>query len=179
MRIADLVEQRNAPSWGLGRVSVKKNQQLRDTHYYYDSSAGEGIWGYDIDTGVDITHPDFEGRAVWGSNHIDSSDTDGHGHGTHVGGTMGSKTYGVAKKLKIIAVKVLGANGAGTNAAVVAGIDWSVNHAKQHGMLEKSVMNLSLGGGVNAATNMAVANAHKAGMHVAVAAGNERVSPLT
>ncbi|KAI1911198.1 Secreted subtilisin-like serine protease sub5 [Ophidiomyces ophidiicola] len=170
VKLNDLVEQPNAPTWGLGRIS---NKRVGISNYFYDSSAGEGIWAYDVDTGVDISHPEFEGRAIWGSNHVDKDDTDGHGHGTHVGGTIGSKTYGVAKKAKIIAVKVLSASGSGSNSGVIAGIDWSVNHARQANMISKSVMNLSLGGGRSDATNMAVANAFKAGMHVAVAAGND------
>ncbi|EEP80328.1 hypothetical protein UREG_05170 [Uncinocarpus reesii 1704] len=170
VKIADIIEQPNAPTWGLGRVS---NRQVGINDYFYDRSAGAGIWAYDVDTGVDIRHPDFEGRAVWGSNHVDRSNTDGHGHGTHVGGTIGSRTYGVAKRARIIAVKVLDSRGSGSNSGVIAGIDWSVNHARQNNMQTRSVMNLSLGGGRSAASNMAVANAQRAGLHVAVAAGND------
>ncbi|WEW60883.1 Secreted subtilisin-like serine protease sub5 [Emydomyces testavorans] len=176
VKVGAYVEQKSSPSWGLGRVSHMKNGV---ESYYYDDSAGEGVWAYDIDTGVDITHPEFEGRAIWGSNHIDKDDKDAHGHGTHVGGIMGSKTYGVAKKIKVVAVKVLGANGAGTYASVVAGVDWSVNHAKENNALDKAVLNLSLGGGISAALNMAVANAVKAGTMVAAAAGNENADANT
>lgn len=173
MKIGALVEQPNAPNWGIGRVS---HRVKGDSTYVYDSSAGEGVWAYDIDTGVDITHPDFEGRAVWGSNHVDQDNTDGHGHGTHVGGIIGSKTYGVAKKAKIIAVKVLNARGSGSTSGVIAGIDWAVNNAKENNMASKAVINLSLGGAKSTTSNMAVANAASAGLFVAVAAGNDNVS---
>ncbi|EAS27902.3 subtilisin-like protease [Coccidioides immitis RS] len=170
VRLTELVEQPDAPTWGLGRVS---HQEPGNMDYVYDDTAGDGVWAYDIDTGVDIEHPDFEGRAVWGSNHVDDDDTDGNGHGTHVGGTIGSLTYGVAKKVRIIAVKVLDARGSGSNSGVIAGIDWSVNHAMENNVAERAVINLSLGGARSDTTNMAVANAVQAGLHVAVAAGND------
>ncbi|KAK2734220.1 Secreted subtilisin-like serine protease sub5 [Myotisia sp. PD_48] len=165
-----ITEQPNAPSWGLGRVS---NRARGSRNYVYDDSAGAGVWMYDVDTGVDINHSEFTGRAVWGSNHVDSSNRDGHGHGTHVGGTMGGTSYGIAKKAKIIAVKVLDDRGSGSISGIVAGINWSVNNARQNNVLAKSVMNMSLGGGSTASLNQAAAQAVSAGMFVAVAAGND------
>ncbi len=97
--------------WGLARLS---NTSPSSTTYTYDDSAGEGVCAYVVDTGIDVTHPDFEGRATFVSNQVDDDDTDGNGHGTHVAGTIGSATYGVAKKVSLYAVKVLDADGSGT-----------------------------------------------------------------
>lgn len=102
--------QENAP-WGLARIS---SDAPGGTTYTYDDTAGAGTCAYILDTGVDISHPEFDGRAVWGANFADSNDGDVQGHGTHVAGTVGGTTYGVAKSTSIIAVKVLGDDGSGT-----------------------------------------------------------------
>lgn len=102
--------QENA-DWGLARLS---SSDPGSTTYTYDDSAGEGTCAYVIDTGIYVEHEDFEGRATFLSNQVDSDNTDGNGHGTHVAGTIGSKTYGVAKKTQLFAVKVLDASGSGT-----------------------------------------------------------------
>nr|KMM71521.1 oryzin [Coccidioides posadasii RMSCC 3488] len=175
--ISEISVQKAAPSWGLPRISVKENQLSSNTDYFYDSSAGAGIWVYVVDTGVDIKHPDFEGRAVWGTSTVDRSKTDRLGHGTHVAGTIASKTYGVAKAVKIIAVKVF-KDRTTSYKNIIGGIDWAVKHAKKNNMLSKSVVNMSLGGGRSSALNMAAANAHKAGMFVAVSAGNTPVDAM-
>jgi subtilisin family serine protease len=105
------VSQSNAP-WGLARLSSKTKGT---TTYTYDDSAGAGTCSYIIDTGIYTAHSDFEGRAIWAANYADSSNSDGNGHGTHVAGTVGSKTYGVAKKTTLYAVKVLNAQGSGSS----------------------------------------------------------------
>ncbi|OLN89326.1 Cuticle-degrading protease [Colletotrichum chlorophyti] len=162
--------QRNAP-WGLARLS---STQPGGTTYSYDDSAGEGTCAYIVDTGIDIDHPDFEGRATFLANYADNSDTDGQGHGTHVAGTVGSKTYGVAKKTKLFAVKVLDDNGEGTNSGVIAGMDFVVaDAAGQEGCRNGIVVNMSLGGRTSTAVNQAAAAIVKAGHFLAVAAGNE------
>lgn len=99
-----------APStWGLARIS---NQDRGNTLYTYDDSAGSGTCVYVIDTGIATSHPEFEGRAAFLANFAgDGTNTDGNGHGTHCAGTIGSKTYGVAKKTQLYAVKVLDASG--------------------------------------------------------------------
>lgn len=104
---------------------------------------------------------------------------DGNGHGTHVSGTTGSNTYGVAKKTNIIGVKVLSSEGSGTNAQVLAGIDWAVNDMKSKGRVGKSVANLSLGGIFSPMTNAAAAEAVAQGLFMAVAAGNSGLPTIT
>ena len=99
----------SSSTWGLGRIS---HQAKGISSYTYDDSAGAGTCAYVIDTGISTTHPEFEGRATFLANYAgDGSNTDGNGHGTHCAGTIGSKTYGVAKKTKLYAVKVLDASG--------------------------------------------------------------------
>lgn len=104
------VSQTSAP-WGLGALSRKG---VSSTTYTYDDSAGAGTCAYVIDTGIYTAHSDFGGRATWLANYADSSNTDGNGHGTHVAGTIGGTKYGVAKKTKLYAVKVLNAQGSGS-----------------------------------------------------------------
>ncbi|KAJ5426193.1 alkaline serine protease [Penicillium sp. CMV-2018d] len=164
------VVQGNAPSWGLPRISSKKPGA---TDYTYDSTAGEGIVVYGVDTGIDIKHSDFGGRAKWGTNTVDSDNTDGNGHGTHTASTMVGSKFGVAKKATVVAVKVLGADGGGTNSGVIAGMEWAVKDAKSRGATGKSVMNMSLGGAFSRAMNDAAANVVKSGVFLSVAAGNE------
>jgi subtilisin family serine protease len=159
--------------WGLARIS---HRAAGATSYVYDESAGEGTCSYIIDTGIYVAHSQFEGRATWLANFIDSSNTDGAGHGTHVAGTVGGVTYGVAKKTQLFAVKVLDANGSGTISSVLAGIDFvaadAVNRTAAGGCPKGSVANMSLGGGKSESINSAAAAAVRAGVFFAVAAGN-------
>ena len=128
---------------------------------------------YGVDTGIDIKHSDFGGRAKWGTNTVDSDNTDGNGHGTHTASTMVGSKFGVAKKATVVAVKVLGADGGGTNSGVISGMEWAVKDAKSRGATGKSVMNMSLGGAFSRAMNDAAANVVKSGVFLSVAAGNE------
>lgn len=168
-----IVTQTKVPSWGLPRVSQKQNVDF--TKYFYDSSAGQGVTAYVIDTGINTSHKDFQGRATWGYNAADGVNEDGVGHGTHVAGTIGGATYGIAKKVSLIAVKVLGSDGSGTNSDVLKGIEWVISDAQSKGTAAKSVANMSLGGSYSAALNQAVEEAVSAGITFAVAAGNENV----
>ena len=96
------------------------------------------IEAYVIDTGVNIHHEEFEGRAVWGATiPYGDPDEDGNGHGTHVAGTIASKTYGVAKKAKIVAVKVLRSNGSGTMSDVLKGVEWAAEATEKEEAAEK------------------------------------------
>ncbi|KAF2491457.1 subtilisin-like serine protease-like protein PR1A [Lophium mytilinum] len=170
------VSQTGAP-WGLGRIShVAKGS----TTYVYDNSAGTGTCAYVIDTGIYVSHPEFEGRATFLANYAgDGQNTDGNGHGTHVAGTIGSKTYGVAKKTKLYAVKVLDASGSGTNSGVIAGINYAANDQKtRSGCVGTSVANMSLGGSKSTAVNSAAANAITAGLFLGVAAGNDGANAI-
>lgn len=159
-------------TWGLGRIS---HVNSGTSSYTYDDSAGANACVYVIDTGIQTSHPEFEGRATWLANYAgDGSNSDGNGHGTHCAGTIGSKTYGVAKKAKIFAVKVLDASGSGTNSGVIAGINYAANDQKtRSGCTNGAVGSLSLGGSKSTAVNSAAANAVTAGLFLAVAAGND------
>lgn len=95
-------------TWGLGRISQRN---YAANTYYYDTTAGAGTYGYVIDSGININHREFEGRASLGSNFVGGSHIDDAGHGTHVAGTIGGVTYGVAKKANLISVKVFGSSG--------------------------------------------------------------------
>ncbi|GAA0470860.1 S8 family peptidase [Streptomyces olivaceiscleroticus] len=160
--------QDDPPSWGLDRID--QEDTAGDKKYAYPDSAGEGVTAYVIDTGVRTTHKDFEGRATSGFDAVDNDDdaTDGNGHGTHVAGTIAGKAHGVAKKAKIVAVRVLDDQGSGTTEQVVAGIDWVTKNHKG-----PSVANMSLGGGADEALDAAVQKAIDSGVTFGVAAGNE------
>lgn len=160
--------QDNPPSWGLDRIDQADTQG--DKKYTYPDSAGEGVTAYVIDTGVRTSHKDFEGRASSGFDAVDGDNdaTDGNGHGTHVAGTIAGKAHGVAKKAKIVAVRVLDDQGSGSTEQVVAGIDWVTKNHKG-----PSVANMSLGGGADEALDAAVQKAVASGVTFAVAAGNE------
>ncbi|MCX5440402.1 MULTISPECIES: S8 family peptidase [unclassified Streptomyces] len=160
--------QDNPPSWGLDRID--QADTAGDKKYTYPDSAGEGVTAYVIDTGVRVSHKDFGGRATSGFDAIDNDDNadDGNGHGTHVAGTIAGEAHGVAKKAKIVAVRVLDNEGSGTTEQVVAGIDWVTKNHKG-----PSVANMSLGGGADEALDAAVQKAIASGVTFAVAAGNE------
>ncbi|MBT1096240.1 S8 family peptidase [Streptomyces sp. Tu102] len=165
VRLADTT-QTSAP-WGLDRID-QAALPLSGT-YTYPDSAGSGVTAYVIDTGVRITHQQISGRAAYGYDAVDGDTTasDGNGHGTHVATTIAGSTYGVAKKAKIVAVRVLDNSGSGTTAGVIAGIDWvTANHSGP------SVANMSLGGGASTTLDTAVRNSIASGVTYAVAAGN-------
>jgi subtilisin family serine protease len=158
--------------WGLSRISSREIDT--DGHYFYPPKGGTTVDVYIIDTGIYTAHTDFEGRATFGFK-SDSSwpSTDDAGHGTHVASTVGGKLYGVAKSVNLIAVKVLGGDGSGSTAGVIAGVDWAVKRRKASG--KNSVGNMSLGGGPSSLLNKAVNAASNAGVYMVVAAGNDNV----
>ena len=126
---------------------------------------------YIIDTGIRTTHSQFGGRASVHFDALGGNGQDCNGHGTHVAGTVGGSTYGVAKSVTLRAVRVLGCNGSGTNSGVIAGVNSvAQNHAA------RSVANMSLGGGASAALDSAINNLHNSGVSIVVAAGNSNAN---
>lgn len=157
-------------TWGITRISHKSRT---GTGYVYDTSAGEGTCSYVIDTGIYTSHSDFGNRAEFLANYADRDNTDGNGHGTHVAGTIGGTTYGVAKKTKLYAVKVLDASGSGTNSGVISGMNFVATDSRTRNCPKGAVANMSLGGGKSTAVNQAAAALVRAGVFLAVAAGND------
>ncbi|SIQ58784.1 S8 family peptidase [Micromonospora avicenniae] len=157
--------QPNPPSWGLDRID-QRNLPLNSSYTYPNTASN--VRAYIIDTGIRFTHNDFGGRAVSGYDAIDGGAADDcNGHGTHVAGTVGGSAYGVAKGVQLVGVRVLNCQGSGTNAQVVAGIDWVTANA-----VKPAVANMSLGGSANSAIDTAVTNSINSGITYAVAAGN-------
>ncbi len=156
------------PIWGLDRIDQRSNSL--NSMYFYQDLAGSDVWNYILDTGIDINNPEFEGRAFWGINVADSEPPEGciHPHGTHVAGTIGSKTYGVAKNTSLVSVKVLSCSGSGSVSGIIKALDWVAKQDKK-----KKVINMSLGGGKSNALNSAVEQITNLGVVVVVAAGNE------
>ena len=160
-------EQTNPPNWGLDR-----SDQARlplDRKYTYASKA-ENVNAYIIDTGINTGHRDFGGRASVGTDTVRDgrNGVDCNGHGTHVAGTVGGEAHGLAKGVKLFAVRVLDCQGSGTNAGVIGGVDWVTKNARK-----PAVANMSLGGGASSALDRAVKRSISAGVVYALAAGNE------
>ncbi len=159
---------RTPASWGLDRID-QPSRPLDDS-YSWPKSAGAGVTVYVIDTGVRITHKDFGGRARHGWDFVggDGTAADGNGHGPPVAATVAGTSFGVAKKAKVVSVRVLDDTGAGTIARVIAGIDLVTRNARK-----PAVANLSLGGGYNVQLDAAVRASIRSGVTYTVAAGNE------
>jgi subtilisin family serine protease len=156
-----------SPPWGLDRIDQRSLPLDRG---YGFLQTGAGVTAFVIDTGIRATHTQFGGRVSSGWDFVDgdANATDCAGHGTHVAGTIGGRTFGVAKSVTLVPVRVLDCDGGGYTSDVIAGIDWAVQHESG-----PSVINLSLGGGVSDQLDAAVAAAVAAGIPVVVAAGNE------
>jgi subtilisin family serine protease len=161
-------------TWGLGRLSHKAKGV---STYLYDSSAGTGTCAYIIDTGIFTAHPEFEGRATFVKNFdtVDGTDDDMFGHGTHVAGTIGSKSYGVAKNAKLFAMKVCNQFGSCDLSNVIAAITLTISDSKTRGCTNGVVINMSLGAPNSEWRSIKdiIKVATDAGIFVAVAAGNE------
>ncbi len=156
------------PSWGIDRID--QSALPLNNNYSYPNQAS-GVHAYILDTGIRQTHTEFAGRMS--TQRFDAitpggTAADCHGHGTHVAGTVGGTTYGVAKGVTLHAVRVLNCQGSGTWAQIISGLDWVAQNR-----VMPAVANMSLGGGASASIDNAVATLVSQGVFVAVAAGND------
>src|SRR5215203_144610 len=156
------------PPWGLDRID-QRNRPLNAIYTF--NFTGAGVRAYVIDTGIRATHSQFGGRASNVFDAFGGSGADCNGHGTHVAGTIGGSTYGVAKSSMPRGVRVLDCNGSGSNSGVIAGVDWVRNNR-----INPAVANMSLGGGASSALDTAVNNLANSGVPIAVAAGNSNTN---
>lgn len=179
----DILNNQTTVPWHLDRIS-KRDLPLDGTYPYSQSGSCHinsdiNIDTYIVDTGIDVEHSQFGGRAVWGNNFVDSKDTDCNSHGTHVAGLIGSNDYGVCKDANLYAVKVLDCEGSGSLSGVIKGVEWvyktHVTKTKTLSKTLKSIINMSLGGGFSKALNKAIEYGVKNNdnFYVVVAAGNE------
>ena len=168
--VVEAVVTQSNPPWGLDRLG-QRDLPLNQSYSY--TTTGAGVNAYVIDTGIRTTHTTFGGRAVTGFSAINDGrgTNDCNGHGTHVAGTIGGAQYGVAKAVRLFAVRVLSCTGSGSNSGVISGVDWvTSNHVKP------AVANMSLGGGASSALDTAVNNSIAAGVTYAIAAGNSNTN---
>jgi len=154
------------PDWGLDRID-QKNLPLDSAYSYLQT--GSGTTAYIVDTGILSTHQQFSGRVLSGYTAISDGNgtNDCHGHGTHVAGTVGGSTYGVAKNVSLVPIRILGCDGSGASSNVIAGLDWILKNGKK-----PAVVNMSLGGDANTSLDSAVENLFNNGYVMVVAAGN-------
>ncbi|MFV5472575.1 S8 family peptidase [Acinetobacter baumannii] len=154
------------PDWGLDRID-QKALPLNSTYSYLQT--GSGTTAYIVDTGILSSHQEFSGRVLSGYTAISDGNgtTDCNGHGTHVAGTVGGTTYGVAKNVNLVPIRILGCDGSGASSNVIAGLDWILKNGKK-----PAVVNMSLGGATSSSLDSAVENLFNNGYVMVVAAGN-------
>ena len=165
-QVMSVVTTQSGATWGIDRID--QHPLPLDGSYTYNAD-GTGVTAYIIDTGILFSHSEFGGRAVTGVDEVTAGGNaaDCNGHGTHVSGTVGGATYGVAKNVSLVAVRVLDCGGSGSTSGVIAGVDWvTANHRSP------AVANMSLGGGLSSTLDQAVANSIASGVTYGIAAGN-------
>jgi subtilisin family serine protease len=169
--VVNMVTTQTGATWGLDRID-QRDLPL-DGNYNYNAT-GSGVKAYIIDTGIRATHTQLAGRVISGFTAINDGlgTNDGNGHGTHVAGTVGGSTYGVAKNVTLVAVRVLDSSGSGTNSGVISGVDFVTS---DHQAGQPAVANMSLGGGISSALDTAVTNSINDGVTYAIAAGNDNL----
>jgi subtilisin family serine protease len=172
-RVVHIAATQKSPDWGLDRIDQRT---VTPSKAYTPMDDGDSVHAYVIDTGVRISHRDFGGRASYGIDYVDNDATaqDCNGHGTHVAGTIGGSTYGVAKKVRIVAVRVLDCSGEGDLYDVIQGVNWVTAHA-----VKPAVANMSMGGDRSTSLEAAVQRSINSGVTYVVAAGNENVNAAT
>ena len=158
----------SSATWGIDRID-QRALPLSGTYTY--TSTGSTVYAYIIDTGIATSHTQFGGRAVNVFDAFGGTGQDCNGHGTHVAGTVGASTYGVAKGVKLRGLRVLDCNGSGSNSGVIAGMDWVKNNHT-----DPAIANMSLGGGYSSTVNTSANNLANAGVFLAVAAGNSNAN---
>jgi subtilisin family serine protease len=156
--------QTNPPSWGIDRID-QRNLPLSNSFTY--TRTGSGVNAYIIDSGIDASHPNFGGRATFDFNAIDTNNTDCLGHGTHVAGTIGSTSYGIAKAVRLHGVKWLNCSGSGTASGAIAAVDWVTRNA-----VKPAVANTSWNFPANATLETSLRNMINSGVFLATSAGN-------
>jgi len=159
-----LAATQSGATWGIDRID-QRNRPLSGTYTY--NTTASGVYVYIIDTGILTSHSQFGGRAANVYDAFGGSGNDCHGHGTHVAGTVGGSTYGIAKGARLRGVRVLNCSGSGSWSGIIAGMDWVRNNR-----VNPAVANMSLGGGYSSAVNTAANNLANSGVFVAVASGN-------
>ncbi|EPK3167048.1 S8 family peptidase, partial [Acinetobacter baumannii] len=161
------------PDWGLDRID-QKALPLNSTYSYLQT--GSGTTAYIVDTGILSSHQEFSGRVLSGYTAISDGNgtTDCNGHGTHVAGTVGGTTYGVAKSVNLVPIRILGCDGSGASSNVIAGLDWILKNGKK-----PAVVNMSLGGATSSSLDSAVENLYNNGYVMVVAAGNSNTDACT